>query len=758
MKSIEKISRRDFLVRLGLEGGGLVLGMRILSPHLYGEGGVASGPNSSGSFQPNVFLSIGKDGQVTIVAHRSEMGTGIRTSLPMVVADELEADWDRVAIVQAIGDRKFGSQNTDGSRSIKRFFDTMREAGATARQMLESAAAEKWGVRPEECRAEFHEIVHRPTDRRIGFGDVAEAAAHLPVPAKEELRFKSPDERRYVGKPVPIADLGAIVDGTAKFGLDVLIEGMKFATIERCPVLGGKFVSYDREAALAVDGVDSLVEIRSFTPPHRFQALGGIAVVGKDTWSVLQGRKALSVKWESGKNRSYDSQEYRKRLSATSRKAGRSILNRGDVGRAFTNSKRIHEADYYVPHLAHASMEPPCAVASVTGDRCEAWAPTQTPQSAQKEVAQALGLDIENVTINVTLLGGGFGRKSKPDFIIEAALLSKEVGAPVKVIWSREDDIRHDYLHTVSAFHAKAGFDHSGKLEACLLRSVFPSIGSTFNVEARTPSNGELGQGLADLPFDIPNFRCETGEAEAHVRIGWLRSVCNIFHCFAVASFVDELAATAKRDRVLYLKELLGPDRLVDPSHDGAKYGNYGESLDRYPIDTGRYQRVINRVAEASGWGRKMPDRIGLGIAVHHSFLSYIAAVAEVSVTPQGEISIPRITMAVDCGLIVNPDRVRSQMEGAAVFGGSLALMGEITSKGGRIEQSNFHDYPVLRMHDSPKQVDVHIIESEAPPAGVGEPGVPPIAPAICNAIFSATGKRIRRLPVSRHDLSLGGA
>ena len=484
MKTIEKINRRDFLVRFGMGGGGLVLGVRLFSSHHSGEGGLVGVPSSTGSFQPNVFLSIGNDGRVTVVAHRSEMGTGIRTSLPMVVADEMEADWRRVSIVQAIGDEKYGSQNTDGSRSIRRFFDTMRQAGAAARQMLESAAAEKWGVNSKDCRSELHQVIHRQTGRRFGFGEVADAASRLEVPAREDLIYKTRDKRRYVGKPIPIADLDDMVNGSAVFGLDVAIEGMKFAAIERCPVLGGKLVSFDQKAALAVAGVESVIEIEPYTPPHRFQALGGVAVVGRDTWSAIQGRNALSAKWESGRNGSYDSQEYQKHLSATARKGGRRVLNRGDVDQAFTNADRIHEAEYHVPHLAHASMEPPCAVVNATSDRCQAWAPTQTPQSAQREVAEALGLDRKNVTINVTLLGGGFGRKSKPDFIVEAALLSKEVRAPIKLLWSREDDIRHDYLHTVSALYAKAGLNGLGDPTACLFRTVFPSIGSTFNVEA----------------------------------------------------------------------------------------------------------------------------------------------------------------------------------------------------------------------------------------------------------------------------------
>ena len=750
MTEIHNLSRRAFIRNLLIGGGGLVLGMRLGAGNLWADGVVQGGEH----FSPNLFLSIDPEGVVTIVAHRSEMGTGIRTSLPMVVADELEADWNRVHIEQAIGDERLGSQNTDGSRSIRRFYSVMRKAGASARQMLETAAAQEWDVSPSECQAQFHRIVHLPTGRSYEFGELVSRAAGLPVPSDDQLTYKKPSQRRYVGKDLPIADLSAITTGKARFGLDVRFPKMKIAVVERCPVLGGTVKSYEPGPVMRVKGVEAVLEIEPYTPPHAFQALGGVAVVARDTWSALKGREALKVDWDYGPNSVYTSDQYRRSLANTVSQPCRVVRDRGDVDRALRGAERVVEAEYYLPHLAHAPMEPPCAVARVSGRSCEVWAPTQNPQSAQIEVAKALGLPKENVTVHVTLLGGGFGRKSKADFIVEAALLSREVAAPVQVLWTREDDIRHGYYHAPAALYLKAGLNRGNRPDAWLQRSVFPSISSTFNTEARSASNGELGLGFTDVPYAVPNLRCENGEAQAHVRIGWYRSVCNIFHAFAISSFADELAVAAGRDPLEYLLELIGEPRHVDPNSEGAEYSNYGEPLSDYPIDTGRLRRVIEMAAEKANWGRALPRGRGLGIAAHRSFLAYVANVVEVEVTPSGAVQIPRVDVAVDGGLIVHPDRVRAQMEGAAVFGASLALFGQITARDGRITQSNYHDYPVARMNDAPRDIRVHLVESEELPAGIGEPGVPPFAPALCSAIFAATGKRIRSLPINQHDLT----
>lgn len=746
MSYITKIDRRDFLKGMLGVGGGLVLGIRPLPA---GAENTEQGP-----WTPSVYLTLAEDGTAIIIAHRSEMGTGIRTCLPAIVADELGADWDRVKIEQAIGDAKYGSQNTDGSRSIRNFYDAMRDAGATARMMLERAAAQQWGIDVAGVSTSDHFVRHAASGKKVAFGDLVSQAAALPLPAKEELNYRSPETYRYIGKEFPIIDRQEITSGAAEFGMDVRLEGMKYAAIAHCPVVGGRVLSYDAAAALAVPGVEQVVQLPDGTPPFAFHALGGLAVIASNTWAAFQGRDKLQIEWDYGANADYDSDVYREALLETVNKVGEVVRSRGDTDAAMATAAGQHAADYYVPHLAHASMEPPAATARVSADGCEAWAPTQNPQAAQDELAQVLGLDKEKVVVHVTLLGGGFGRKSKPDFIAEAALLSRELKAPVKVVWSRQDDIQHDYYHAVAACRIEAGVDEGGKPQAWLMRSAFPSIGSTFDASADAPADWEMGFGYTDMPYDISNLRCERGKANAHVRIGWLRSVCNIFHAFAVSSFTDELAARAGADPLVYLLDLIGAPRQVDLATEGVAYSNYGAPLERYPIDTGRLRQVTEVAAKNAGWGRELPRGRGLGIACHRSFLSYVANVVEVEVSKDGQVSIPRVDVVVDCGLVINPDRVRAQFEGSGVFGASLALMGEISAKQGRVMQSNFHDYRVCRMNEAPRDVRVQLIDSEAPPAGAGEPGVPPFAPALTNAIFAATGKRVRNLPLSAHDLS----
>ena len=421
----------------------------------------------------------------------------------------------------------------------------------------------------------------------------------------------------------------------------------------------------------------------------------------------------------------------------------------GDPDAEFAKGGKIVEAEYFAPHLAHASMEPPVAVADVQGEKVTVWSPTQDPQGVQEQVAKALGLKKENVMCHVTFLGGGFGRKSKPDYAVEAAVLSQKTGKPVKVIWSREDDIKFDYYHSVAAMYLKAALDDSGKPKAWLQRSVFPPIGSTFDTNAVYGGEGEMSMGWNVVPFDVPNFRSENGQAAAHVRIGWLRSVANIYHAFAVQSFANELAYAANRDPYDYLMTLIGQARILDLGQGPPGAG------EKYPYDIARLRHVAELAAEKANWGKKKSGKgSGMGIAVHRSFSTYVATVVEVEVDDQGAIRIPHVTTAVDAGIVANPEMVRQQFEGAAVFGTSIARTGEITATNGAIDQSNFYDYQVARMNDSPRQVDVHIVESTAPPAGVGEPGVPPFVPALCNAVFAATGKRVRELPLARNGFS----
>jgi len=753
--TIENVSRRGFLSGM-IATGGLVVAAEFLPTraalaYATGADKMAGGVVSD----PHVFVSIDPSGIVTIIAHRAEMGTGSRTSLPMVVAEELEADWSRVRVKQSPGDeKKYGNQNTDGSRSLRHFIQPMRQCGAAARLMLETAAAQRWKVDVGEVQAQNHEVVHKPSGRKLGYGELAAAASALPTPPADQIKLKDAALFRYLGKGnVQIVDLFDITTGRAVYGIDAKLPGMKYAAIARPPVLGGKLASHDDAAALKVPGVEKIIVLEGTPPPAKFQPLGGVAVIAKNTWAALKGRDALVVHWDDGPHGAYDSAAYKAQLEQTARQPAKVVRNDGDAVTALASAAKTVSAEYYIPHLAHASMEPPTATVRVADGKCEAWAPVQSPGNTRDELAQKLGLKPEDVTVNVTLLGGGFGRKSQCDFVLEAALLSREIGgAPVKVVWTREDDIQHDYLHTVSLERIDAGIDAQGHVVAWRHRSVAPTIGSIFAPDPKHESAGELGMGLIDVPFDIPNLRCENGEAEAHTRIAWFRSVSNIPHGFAVQSFVAELAHALGRDPKDVLLDLIGPARIVDPrkSQNVEAFPNYGDPFETYPIDTARLRRVVELVAERADWGKKLPPRHGQGIAVHRSFLSYVASVVEVAVDEKGRLSVPRVDTAIDCGFAANPERIYSQIEGAAVMGLSLARYGEISFKKGRVQQSNFNDFQVLRIDEAPPITHVHIVPAgiDVPSSGVGEPGLPPFAPALCNAIFAATGKRIRHLPI----------
>jgi len=752
---IENVSRRGFLKGIIATGSLVVAGQflpaRAALAYATGADKMPHGVRSD----PHLFVSIAPDGSVTIVAIRSEMGTGSRTSLPMIVADEMGADWSRVRVVQAPGDeQKYGNQDTDGSRSLRHHIQPMRQCGAAVRQMLEIAAASRWIVDPRECAAQNHEIVHRASRRRLGFGELAAAASALPAPPADQIALKDAAQFRYIGKgKTPIVDLFDITTGRAAYGIDAKLPGMKYAVVARPPVFGGKVVSFDAAAAMKVPGVDKVVTIEGTPAPAKFQPVGGVAVIARNTWAAIKGREALNPTWDDGPNSSYDSAAFKAQIEETARQPGTVVRNDGDAENVLASAAKVVSAEYYIPHLAHATMEPPSATVRIVGGKCEAWAPVQSPGNTREELAKKLGLKEEDVTVHVTLLGGGFGRKSKCDYVLEAGVLSKAMGgAPVKVIWTREDDLQHGYYHTVSAERIDAGIDANGKVVAWRHRSVAPSIVSIFKPDQTHEAPFERGMGLVDVPFNIPNLRCETGEAEAHTRIGWFRSVSNIPHGFAVQSFVSELAHELDRDPKEMLLALIGPHRTVDPrkSHEVADFWNYGDPFETYPIDTGRLRHVVELVATKANWGRKLPPGHGRGIAVHRSFLTYVATVVEVAVDEKGKLSVPRIDTAIDCGFAANPERIRSQIEGAAVMGMSLALYGEISFKKGRVEQSNFDNYRVLRIEESSPLTDVHIVPAgiEVPSGGVGQPGVPPLAPALCNAIFAATGKRIRRLPI----------
>ena len=749
---IENVSRRALLKGLGITGG-LVLAAPILSRQAMAAYTTGAGAMPHGVvIDPRVFVSLAPDGTVTIVAHRSEMGTGVRTSLPMIVADEMEADWARVHVQQAPGnEEKYGNQDTDGSRSTRHYLIPMRQMGASVRMMLEAAAAKRWNVPVSEVKATNHEVVHVSSGRHLGYGELAADAAAQPVPSLTDLRLKDPKDFRYIGKgKVSIVDLRAITTGTAPYGADTRLPGMKYAVIARPPVVGGKLVSFDAKEALKVPGVEQVIEVQGWPWPSKFQPLGGVAVVARNTGAAIKGRDALKIVWEDGPNGHHDSVAYRKELETAVRSPGLVVRNDGDAEAALKTANKVVVGEYYLPHFAHVSMEPPVATANVANGKVEVWAPVQSPGGTRGDLAKTLGIPEDDVTVNVTLLGGAFGRKSKCDYVLEAALISRAIGAPVKLQWTREDDIRHDFLHTVSVERIEAGLDKSGKVIAWRHRSAAPTIMSTFVANAEHGAPFELGMGLVDMPFNIANVRCENPAIKAHSRIGWFRSVSNIPRAFAVQSMVAEIAHATGRDPKEMLLELIGPPRLVKLNDSVKDLWNYGEPLDSYPNDTGRLRRVVELVAEKGGWGRSLPKGHGLGIAVHRSFVSYIATIVEVAVSDKGELTIPRVDTAIDCGTHVNPERIRSQIEGAAIQGLSIAKYGEITFKDGRIQQGNFDDFPVVRIAESPMITNVYIVpvDADVPPSGAGEPGVPPFAPALINAIFAATGKRIRQLPL----------
>ncbi|MFT4929652.1 MAG: isoquinoline 1-oxidoreductase beta subunit [Phenylobacterium sp.] len=743
--SIENLSRRRFVKGFGAVGGSLLLGIQLPSMPAMAANATAA------SFNPDVFISMAADGLVTIISHRSEMGQGIRSTLPLLIADEMEADWDRVKIEQADGDEKYGSQNTDGSRSVRKNYHRLRLVGATARTMLQQAAAQLWGVLAQDCEVYNHQVSHKASGKVADFAQLVQIASQLAIPTPQDVTLKSDDQLRYISKDnIKLVDGQDIVTGKAIYSFDVELEGQKYAVIARPPVLFGTIKSFDAEATLKVPGVLRVIELKSSTAPTLFKPLGGLAVIADNSWAAIKGREKLIIDWAHGDNAAHSTKTHEAVFAKALDESPHTIRQRGNWQQAQAQAAQTLNAEYYTPGLSHSMMEPPAATARMTHDGIEVWGCVQTPQRAKSVVAQTLGLKPEHVTIHVTLLGGGFGRKSKPDFMAEAALLALKTHWPIKMIWTREDEIRHGYYHAPGLHRVSAAIDAQGKTSGWDHTMVMHPIGSTFNPAANR-TGGENDLGFADMPFDIANIQHRTGETNTFQRIGWMRSVANISNAFAVSSFADEIAHQLKQDPKDHLLALIGKDQQLDFTSEGYKYGNYGEPLADFPVDTARLKNVIKLVADKAGWGRKLPKGHGLGIAAHRSFCSYVATVVEVSMK-DGRVTIERVDCAVDCGKILNPDQAKAQMEGAAVFAASYTLFGEITLTDGIVDQGNFDDYPLARIGDIPATY-THLVDSQEKPAGIGEPGVPPFAPALCNAIFAASGQRYRRLPLSQFGI-----
>lgn len=739
------ITRRSFL-KSSATAGALVLGTYFMGAAPRAMAGVLAKPSESAKMA-NLFVALRPDGVVEITCHRSEMGQQIRTALAQIVADEMEASWDKVVVIQGKGDPKYGDQNTDGSRSIRYNMQRLREMGASVRHLMQQAAATRWGVPFDSCSAVQHVVTHT-SGKTLTYAELVNDALSITPPELDRITLKERSEWRYINTAMAHIDLKDIVTGKATFAADVLEPKALIAVVVRPPVVGGTVKSFDAKAVKAIDGVVDVVEIPAAKGAPQFQPKGGIAIIANNTWAAIKGRRALTVSWEDGKNGDYNSEAFKASLLETVSKPQKSVREKGDAANVLANASDKLVADYYVPHLAQAPMEPPCATAMYYKDRVDVWAATQNPQADMETVGAMIGMPKEKINVHVTMLGGGFGRKSKPDFSAEAAYLSMKTGKPIRVQWTREDDIQHGYYHAVSAQHIEASLDEKGGIDAYLHRTAFSPIASTFQQDATAPFSFELRLGFTDNPINTPNMKLESGEAPAKARIGWMRSVSNIFHAFAVQSFIAEAAHKAGRDQKDYLLETIGPDRIVDVTEQNADYDNYGADKDAYPLDIGRLRKAIEKVAEMSDWGRELPKGRGLGIAAHRSFLTYVATVVEVEVSDAGDLKIIKSWATIDAGTVVNTDTVKNQVQGGSIFGITAAISDGITFDKGRAQQSNFHDYRVPRMSDAPLEVDVEIIPSDAPPAGVGEPATPVYAPALCNAIFAACGKRIRQLPI----------
>lgn len=716
--NIVKVNRRDFVKITSAASAGLLLALQM--PR------TARGDAES-EYPMGTFVQVGTDGIVTVYVAKSDMGQGVRTSLPMIIADEMDADWKKVRIRQADLDKKFGRQGTGGSSSVRTMWTPMRKAGATARAMLVTAAASKWGVDAKDV-AVAKGVVSSGTHKAT-FGELAAAASKLEVP--KEVVLKDPSKFTIIGKKTGRLDNPDLMRGKGDYGIDVRVPGMLYGAVLRSPVFGGKVVSFDDTKAKAVPGVKAIVKI----DPHGAAApWAGVGVVADSTWAAFKGCDALEVKWDEGEGKSENTESLMNQMRDLVSKEAKRLRNEGDVDAALASASKKLEATYEMPYLAHATMEPMNATASVTADGIEIWGPTQFPDWWAGAAAGAVGLKPEQAKVHVTLLGGGFGRRAFPDVAVEAALLSKAVGAPVKVQWTRQDDMQHDFYRPATVHRVAAALDANGNVAGWHHRMASASI------------NSHMGQGEAhesevfddeQLPLTIPNIRVEYASAKSFVPRGWWRSVENSTNAFVVQSFMDELAHAAGKDPIEFQLAMLPAGKKIERKGNNAPY----------PYEADRMRRVIELAREKSNWGKPMPKGRARGFAAWYAFLTYVAEVAEVSIGKDGTPRVHRVVTALDCGTPVNPDGIAAQIEGGIVYGLTAALSGAITIKNGAVEQSNFSDYPLLTIAQMPA-VEVHIVPSTALPTGTGEPGTPPIAPAVANAIFALTGNRLRNLPL----------